>query len=110
MTTSELAVINAVQGVTATAASMMNTYKIVKSVRKQQSAELARRVKLAQKECIARGAGELMSVNLAEMARIQREIDRYEFNPAFQGLAMQQVCVLADLLTANLEDYMRCCK
>mgnify|MGYP001852038514 FL=1 len=101
-----LTVWTAAKEVSTALGAMVNTYKTLRTVKKQESIILKEKIRAFQTIARARGMGEVARANIDEVAKTQVFIDQLHMDGAALDYAMGYMDRLNDMLNSNLEDYM----
>lgn len=102
----KLTVWTAAKEVSTAVGTMVNTYKTLRTVKKQESIILKEKIRAFQTIARARGMGEVARANIDEIAKIQNFIDQLHMDGAALDYAMSYMDRLNDMLNVNLEGYM----
>ena len=101
-----LTVWTAAKEVSTALGAMVNTYKTLRTVKKQESIILKEKIRAFQTIARARGMGEVARANIDEIAKTQVFIDQLHMDGAALDYAMGYMDRLNDMLNSNLEVYM----
>lgn len=99
-----LAVWNAAKSVSTAVASIITTYRKSKAVKKQELAALEAKIKIYVTQARAHAIGEIIRVNIEEIASTQRYIDQQNLDGIALEMAIEQLHELNCLLRANLNN------
>ena len=102
----KLTVWTAAKEVSTAVGTMVNTYKTLRTVKKQESIILKEKIRAFQTIARARGMGEVARANIDEIAKTQNFIDQLHMDGAALDYAMSYMDRLNDMLNVNLEGYM----
>lgn len=85
--------------------TVIQTYNIFRSTRKQDMLALSISLENFKREAIAKGAGRLVRTNITEIAETQKYIDECNLSGEALELAMDQLRQLNKSLKENLQAY-----
>lgn len=102
----KLTIWTAAKDVSTAVGTMVNTYRTLKTVRKQESIILKEKIRSFQTTAKARGIGEVARANIEEIAKTQNFIDQLHMDGAALDYAMGYMDHLNDMLNVNLQEYM----
>lgn len=102
----KLTVWTAAREVSTAVGTMVNTYKTLRTVKKQESIILKEKSRAFQTIARVRGMGEVARANIDEIAKTQNFIDQLHMDGAALDYAMSYIDRLNDMLNVNLEGYM----
>lgn len=94
-----------VQEVSAAVEAMVNTYRTMKAIKKQEQLMLKDKLKAFQTLERTSRIGTLIRESIAEIARTQAYIDECHLEGAALSYAMDKLALLDMMLTKNLEEY-----
>lgn len=107
MSGNELTVWSAAKDVSNAVATVINTYRTFRIVRKQELAAIDIKIKAFASKTYTREVGEVIRGNIQEIAATQRFIDQQDLSGLALEMAVEQLRELNGLLKGNLDTLRR---
>ncbi|MBP3702129.1 MAG: hypothetical protein J6I64_09575 [Lachnospiraceae bacterium] len=101
-----LTIWNVTKDVSSTITSIVNTYKTLKTVRKEDSIRLKERLKALEQVVKIQGMGVIARANIEEIRRTQAYIDQCNLSGGSLDYAMGYLEELNNILRQNMKEYL----